>query len=100
MESAVSLSQRYISERLLPDKAVDLIDEAASGVRIRTEMPSREIVQFKETIQRLKHDEEMAAQKGDYETAARIKSEKLKIEEAQAKLIPIDQDEKSSEMMP
>ena len=98
LESAVSLSQRYISERLLPDKAVDLIDEAASGVRIRMEMPSREIVQFQETIQRLNHDEEMAAQKGDYETAARIKSEKLKIEEDQEKLIPIDQDEKSPEM--
>ena len=98
LESAVSLSQRYISERLLPDKAVDLIDEAASGVRIRMEMPSREIVQFQETIQRLNHDEEMAAQKGDYETAARIKSEKLKIEEDQEKLIPIDKDEKSPEM--
>lgn len=47
LESAVSLSQRYISERLLPDKAVDLIDEAASGVRIRMEMPSREIVNLK-----------------------------------------------------
>ena len=40
----------------------------------------------------------MAAQKGDYETAARIKSEKLKIEEDQEKLIPIDKDEKSPEM--
>lgn len=98
LESAVSLSQRYISERLLPDKAVDLIDEAASGVRIRMEMPSREIVQFKETIQRLNRDEESAAQEGDYETAARIKSERLKIEEDQYDLIPNDQGDKSPEM--
>ena len=55
-------------------------------------------MQFKETIQKLNLAEESAAQEGDYETPARIKSERLKIEEDQDHLIPNDQGDKSPEM--
>ena len=65
LEAAARLSQRYISERLLPDKAVDLIDEAASRVRIDTQLlPS--VLQEKESrLRQLQNEEEAAFPRAD-----------------------------------
>ena len=81
IEAAVRLSQRYISDRLLPDKAVDLIDEAASKLRIESQSKPSDIVELEARIQRLEHEELAASQRADYEQAALHKSEKLRLQE-------------------
>ena len=81
IEAAVRLSQRYISDRLLPDKAVDLIDEAASKLRIDSQSKPSDLVELEARIQRLEHEELAASQRADYERAAMHKSEKLRLQE-------------------
>ena len=94
IEAAVRLSQRYISDRLLPDKAVDLIDEAAAKLRIDSQSKPSDIVELEARIQRLEHEELAASQRADYEQAALHKSDKLRLqEEYQARTADVtDQD--------
>ena len=79
--AAVKLSSRYLTERHLPDKAVDLIDEAASKLRIDAQSLSKDLQETERRIQALLDQEEACAQRGDYEQAATLKSERLKLEE-------------------
>jgi len=81
LEAAARLSQRYISDRYLPDKAIDLIDEAASKLRIDTESAPPEVKSLEQRLKQLTNEEEAASQRGDYEQAAQIKSERLRLEE-------------------
>ena len=78
LRAAVELSARYISERLLPDKAVDLIDEAAAKNRIANEMLPTDLNEMQVDLQRLDEEEESALARGDYEKAANAKAEKLR----------------------
>ena len=81
LESAVRLSQRYISDRLLPDKAVDLIDEAASKLRMDAQaLPSEEIREQEAELDRLESEERSASQRADYEQAAELRSERLRVQ--------------------
>ncbi|MDO4316212.1 MAG: ATP-dependent Clp protease ATP-binding subunit [Oscillospiraceae bacterium] len=73
LEAAVSLSARYINDRFLPDKAIDLMDEAASRVRMETEEISPELKSLEEKIAALSKDKEAAIAKQDYETAAQLR---------------------------
>ena len=73
LEAAVSLSSRYINDRFLPDKAIDLMDEAASRVRMETEEISPELKSLEEKIAALNKDKEAAIAKQDYETAAQLR---------------------------
>jgi len=73
LEAAVSLSARYINDRFLPDKAIDLMDEAASRVRMETEEPSEELKSLEEKIAALTKDKEAAIARQDYETAAQLR---------------------------
>ena len=79
--AAAKLSQRYISGRLLPDKAVDLMDEAAAKLRLDVEGLPDSVKELDRRVQRLKDEEESAAQRGDYEAAARTKVERLQVTE-------------------
>ena len=79
--AAARLGQRYVTERHLPDKAVDLIDEAASKLRIDAESPPGNIKDMERRIQDLNNEEEASAQRSDYETAAQHKSERLRLEQ-------------------
>ena len=81
LEAAVQLSQRYISDRYLPDKAVDLIDEAASKLRIDTESAPAEVKELEKRVQQLVNEEEAASQRGEYERAAQLKVERLRLDE-------------------
>jgi ATP-dependent Clp protease ATP-binding subunit ClpC len=81
LEAAARLSQRYISDRYLPDKAIDLIDEAASKLRIDTESAPPEVKSLEQRLKQLTNEEEAASQRGDYEQAARLKSDRLRLEE-------------------
>jgi ATP-dependent Clp protease ATP-binding subunit ClpC len=80
LEAAARLSHRYISDRHLPDKAIDLIDEAASKLRIDAESPPQEIKELKQKLEQLSNEEESASQRGDYEQAAILKSQRLALE--------------------
>ena len=81
LESAVRLSQRYIPDRLLPDKAVDLIDEAASKLRMDAQaLPSEEIREQEAELDRLQSEERSASQRADYEQAAELRSERLRMQ--------------------
>ncbi|MFC2012267.1 ATP-dependent Clp protease ATP-binding subunit [Chloroflexota bacterium] len=81
LEAAARLSQRYISGRQLPDKAIDLIDEAASKLRIDTESAPPEVKTLEQRLKQLTNEEEAASQRQEYENAAQLKSERLRLEE-------------------
>ena len=73
LEAAVTLSARYINDRFLPDKAIDLMDEAASRVRMEEEEISPELKSLEEKIAALVKDKEAAIQRQDFETAAQLR---------------------------
>lgn len=79
--AAAKLSQRYISDRFLPDKAIDLIDEAASKLRIDMESAPPEVKTLEQQTQQLRNEEEAASQRQDYQQAAQLKAERLRREE-------------------
>ncbi len=77
LEASVNLSARYITERYLPDKAIDLIDEAAAKLRINSESLPSNIKDYDDQIKNLLDKEEAASGRNDFEAAAKIKSERL-----------------------
>ncbi|MGE5620453.1 MAG: ATP-dependent Clp protease ATP-binding subunit [Sphingomonadaceae bacterium] len=82
LDAAVNLSDRYLTERFLPDKAIDLMDEAASKVRLRqfgaeSKPEEREL---RARIRALLQEEEEAWQARDYERAAKARQERLALE--------------------
>ncbi len=81
LTAAARLSVRYITGRHLPDKAVDFIDEAASKLRIDAESLPSHLKTLEEQIQRLADQEEAAAQRSDYEQAAQIRTERMRLGE-------------------
>ncbi|MBE9512677.1 MAG: AAA family ATPase [Chloroflexi bacterium] len=81
LEAAAKLSQRYISDRFLPDKAIDLIDEAASKLRIDTESAPPEVKSLGKSLEQLTNEEDAASQRQDYEHAAQFKAERLRLDE-------------------
>ncbi len=79
--AAVRLSHRYLTERRLPDKAIDLIDEAASKRVIDTQSMPRDVTDLEQRVQELSDQQEAAAQREDYEAAALIRQELVQIRE-------------------
>ncbi len=79
--AAAKLSQRYVSDRFLPDKAVDLIDEAASKLRIDMESAPAEVKELDQRVKQLRDEEEAASQRQDYQKAAELKMEGLRLEQ-------------------
>jgi ATP-dependent Clp protease ATP-binding subunit ClpC len=86
--AAAKLSHRYISDRFLPDKAIDLIDEAASKHRLEMESAPEEVKALEQKIRHLRDEEDAASQRQDYQKAAELKAERIRLEEEyeQAKL--------------
>lgn len=81
LEAAVKLSSRYITDRRLPDKAIDLMDEAAAKLRVALYSLPPELKQMKTELDRLKAEEEQAGIERDYERAAKMKADRLRLEE-------------------
>jgi len=73
LKAAVELSTRYINDRFLPDKAIDLMDEAASRVRMEQEEPSKELKSLEEKINALSKDKDAAINAQDFEKAAQLR---------------------------
>lgn len=80
LEAAVTLSQRYIQDRQLPDKAIDLIDEAAAKLRVALHLLPRELKDKKNRIAQLLRQEETAWSQRDYEEAAQFKMDRVRLE--------------------
>ena len=79
LEAAVQLSVRYITDRFLPDKAIDLVDEAASRLRITAHTSPEDLKELEKKLQSLAHDKEEAISSQDFETAARLRDEEQKV---------------------
>jgi ATP-dependent Clp protease ATP-binding subunit ClpC len=86
--AAAKLSQRYISDRFLPDKAIDLIDEAASKLRLDMESAPEEVKTLDRKMKHLRDEEDAASQRQDYQKATELKGEGIRLEQEynQAKL--------------
>ena len=78
---AAKLSARYVTDRRLPDKAIDLVDEAAAKLRVALYSLPDELKAMKSEIDRLLKEEEQAGVERDYERAARMKADRLRAEE-------------------
>nr|WP_290667376.1 AAA family ATPase [Ardenticatena sp.] len=81
IEAAVRLSHRYVTDRKLPDKAIDLVDEAAAKLRVDAFNMPLDLRTRKQEIDRLATLEEEAWQNRDYETAATYKSQRIVLEQ-------------------
>ncbi|MFQ6014080.1 MAG: ATP-dependent Clp protease ATP-binding subunit [Anaerolineae bacterium] len=81
LEAAAKLSHRYVTGRYLPDKAVDIIDEASAKLRVDVYNMPLELRQKKTELTRLATEEEEAWQKRDYERAAGVKSQRIQVEQ-------------------
>ncbi|MGD8822157.1 MAG: AAA family ATPase, partial [Anaerolineales bacterium] len=79
--SAARLSHRYVTDRHLPDKAIDLIDEAAAKLRVALFSLPSELKELKTEIDRLMAEEEQAGVERDYERAAEMKSHRIRLED-------------------
>jgi ATP-dependent Clp protease ATP-binding subunit ClpC len=92
INSAAKLSQRYISDRFLPDKAIDLIDEASSRVRVRTLMTPPDLKELEASIRSIVEQKQKAIKDQDFEKAAQLRDkekqllkEKKEIEEQKSR---------------
>jgi len=74
LQMAVDLSQRYISGRYLPDKAIDVIDEAGARVRLRAMTRPPDVAHIEQEMERLNQEKEEAVAASDYERAAELRN--------------------------
>jgi len=81
LSAAVKLSSRYMTERKLPDKAIDLMDEAAAKLRVALYSMPESLREQKREIERLAAEEEQASVERDYERAVKMKAERLQLEQ-------------------
>ncbi len=81
IESSVRLAARYINDRKLPDKAIDLLDEAAAKVRVALYSMPQRLKDMKAHIDRLMAEEEAAGMAREYERAAEFKMQRLQVEQ-------------------
>jgi ATP-dependent Clp protease ATP-binding subunit ClpC len=88
--AAVELSDRYIADRFLPDKAIDLIDQAGARVRLRTKMPDVDVRDLERRADELRRDKDQAVASEQYEQASRLRDE---IEEMRKQVDQLSRDE-------
>ena len=81
VEAAVQLSHRYITDRFLPDKAIDLMDEAASKVRMRQISPPEKMQEIRDRLEKLLTEKEAAIAVQDYEQAAALRDQAQTVRE-------------------
>lgn len=86
IEAAVKMSVRYIGDRFLPDKAIDLIDEAASKVRLRAYTPPENIKELEDKIKHISEEKQAAVNSQDFEKAASLRDEEKEMQAQLASL--------------
>ncbi|CAM3478944.1 ATP-dependent Clp protease ATP-binding subunit [Hydrogenibacillus schlegelii] len=82
IEAAVHLSHRYITDRFLPDKAIDLIDEAASRVRLNAYTIPPNLKQLEKELEEVRKEKDAAVQSQEFEKAAALRDREQKLKEA------------------
>ncbi|GGQ97221.1 ATP-dependent Clp protease ATP-binding subunit [Streptomyces flaveolus] len=88
LAAAADLSDRYVSDRFLPDKAIDVMDQAGARVRLRSANRSTEVVSREDRIAKLRREQDQAVAAQDFEKAARLKRD---IAEAEGELAGIEE---------
>jgi ATP-dependent Clp protease ATP-binding subunit ClpC len=81
LRAAAQLSHRYVTDRQLPDKAIDLMDEAAAKLRVTLFTLPPDLKRMEAEIHRLQAEEEAAGKTRDYERAAEVKTQRLRLEQ-------------------
>lgn len=81
IEAAVKLSDRYISDRFLPDKAIDLIDEAGSKVRLRSYTTPPSLKELEVNLEEIKKEKDAAVQSQEFEKAASLRDSEQRLRE-------------------
>lgn len=81
IDAAVKMSDRYISDRFLPDKAIDLIDEAGSKVRLRSFTTPPNLKEIEEQLEAIQSEKESAISSQDFEKAAELRDKEQKLKE-------------------
>ena len=81
IRAAVKLSKRYISDRFLPDKAIDVMDEAASRVRLQTFSPPPDVKDIERKLEALRTEKEAAISAQEFERAARLRDDEQHLRE-------------------
>ena len=79
LDAAVELSERYITARCLPDKAIDVIDEAGARVRLRAMTRPPDLKEIDEEVERLNKEKEEAVANQDFEKAAALRDQADKL---------------------
>ena len=79
LEAAARLSDRYVTDRFLPDKAIDVIDEAASRVRLRSFITPPDLKELEARLEEVVKEKEAAVQSQEFEKAARLRDQEQKI---------------------
>jgi ATP-dependent Clp protease ATP-binding subunit ClpC len=79
LEACVKLSDRYISDRFLPDKAIDVMDEAGARVHINNIHVPEDIVKFEEAIEDVKKEKNRVVKSQKYEEAAQLRDKEKKL---------------------
>ena len=81
IEAAVKLSRRYIADRFLPDKAIDVMDEAGSRVRLQSFSPPPELKELEMQLEKLRTEKEAAIAAQEFEQAAKLRDEEQRMRE-------------------
>src|SRR5699024_9943757 len=81
IEAAASLSERYISDRFLPDKAIDLIDEAGSKVRLRSYTVPPNLKELEKKLEKVRKEKDAAVQSQEFEKAASLRDSEQRLRE-------------------
>jgi ATP-dependent Clp protease ATP-binding subunit ClpC len=80
IEAAVKLSDRYITDRFLPDKAIDVIDEAGARARLATQVPPAEVASLKAELEKVNLDKEEAVRDQNFERAASLRDRERELQ--------------------
>ena len=80
LHQAVILSDRYITDRMLPDKAIDVLDETGSRIHLAHIVVPEAVLELEQKIEELKRDKESMVEQQNYEQAAEIRDQKVKLE--------------------
>ncbi len=81
LEAAVRLSDRYITDRFLPDKAIDLIDEAASRVRLQSHTAPPNLKELEAQLEKVRNEKDAAVQSQEFEKAAAMRDQEQKLKQ-------------------
>ena len=93
--SAVQLSGRYITDRKLPDKAIDVMDESCAKVRMKGYKPSNQILEFEQEVMKIREQKEGLIRQEKFEEAARLQAEQDQIQEKLDRAIKRNSNRKS-----